>query len=323
MSTEPTHPPALPSGRDVDVLVVGGGPAGLSAALMLGRSRRSVLVVDAGVPRNAPAAGVHGFLTRDGTPPGDLLAIGRAEVEAYGVTVVDDRVDAATRIGDRLRAELAGGGVVHARRLVVTSGLVDILPDVPGVAERWGRDVLHCPYCHGWEVRDQVVGILASGPAALHQARLFRQLTDRVVVLRHTTDDLAPDEVSDLRRWGVAFVDGKVACLEADLDRLTGARLVDGRRVALEALVVAPAFTVDSPLLRSLGVGLTDHPSGLGRHVQTDAAGRTAVPGVWAAGNVTDPMAQVVAAAAQGNRVGAALNADLVAEDLTRIRRSA
>lgn len=314
--------PSLLSDEHVDALVVGGGPAGLSAALMLGRSRRSVLVVDAGQPRNAPAAGVHGFLTRDGTPPDELLALGRAEVAAYGVTVVDGRVETATRIGDRFRVEV-GGVVVHARRLVVTTGLVDILPDVPGVAERWGRDVLHCPYCHGWEVRDRVVGVLATGPLALHQASLFRQLTDHVIVLRHTTDDLSADEVAGLRSRGVEFVDGEVACLEADLDHLTGVRLADGRRVALEALVTAPRFTVDSPLLRGLGVELADHPSGLGHHVETDMMGRTHVAGVWAAGNVTDPMAQVVAAAAQGTRVGAALNADLIADDMTLMTRSA
>lgn len=316
-------PSAVPMERDVDVVVVGGGPAGLSAALMLGRSRRSVLVVDAGSPRNAPAAGVHGFLTRDGTPPGDLTAIGRAEVAAYGVTVVDDQVVAAERAGDGFGVEIATGGTVRARRLVVASGLVDVLPDVPGVAERWGKDVLHCPYCHGWEVRDRVVGVLATGAAALHQAGLFRQLTDRVVVLQHTAEPFTDVDMDDLRLRGVAFVDGEVVALESDLDRLSGVRLADGRRVALEALVVAPRFTVDSGSLRDLGVATVEHASGSGWHVPTDGFGRTEVAGVWAAGNVTDPMAQVVAAAAQGTRVGAALNADLVADDVADIRRSA
>ncbi len=160
-----------PDHREVDVLVVGGGPAGLSAALVLGRSRRSVLVVDAGEPRNAPADALHEFLSRDGTPPQELLEVGRAEVARYGVDSHAGRAVSASRAGDRFRVGLDGGGTVLARRLVVSTGLVDELPQVPGLAERWGRDVLHCPYCHGWEVRDQAIGVLATaatGPMALH-----------------------------------------------------------------------------------------------------------------------------------------------------------
>src|ERR671921_123670 len=169
-----------------DVLVVGGGAAGLSGALMLGRSRRSVLVVDAGEPRNAPAVGVHGFLTRDGMEPSVLLEAGRAEVLGYGVEVLEGRVASAEAADDGFVATLEGGRWVRARRLLVTTGVVDELPDIPGVRERWGRDVLHCPYCHGWEVRDQPVGILASGPMAVHQALLFRQLTEDVTLFLHT-----------------------------------------------------------------------------------------------------------------------------------------
>src|SRR5215203_4401064 len=160
-----------------DVLVVGSGAAGLSGALMLGRSRRSVLVVDAGEPRNAPAAGVHGFLTRDGMNPSALLEAGRAEVLGYGVDVLEGCVASAASTEGGFVATLEGGRRVGTRRLLVTTGLVDVLPDIPGVRERWGRDVLHCPYCHGWKVQDQPVGILASGPMAVHQALLFRQLT--------------------------------------------------------------------------------------------------------------------------------------------------
>jgi thioredoxin reductase len=149
-----------------DVAVVGGGAAGLSGALALARARRSVLVVDAGEPRNAPAGHVHNYLGREGTPPAELLAAGRDEVTQYGGEIVTGRVASAAREGDVFRLNLAGGGTVHARRLLVTTGLVDELPDVPGLAEQWGRGVLHCPYCHGWEVRDQRIGVLATGPLA-------------------------------------------------------------------------------------------------------------------------------------------------------------
>ena len=177
---------SVASARRVDVCVIGGGPAGLSAALVLARSRRSVLVVDAGEPRNAPAEAMHAFLSRDGMAPADFLALGREEVTGYGGVFEQGRAVDHDHLGDRFRVELADGGTVEARRLVVTTGLVDQLPDVPGLTERWGRDVVHCPYCHGWEVRDRVIGVLVTSPMSLHQAGLFRQLTDRLIVLAHT-----------------------------------------------------------------------------------------------------------------------------------------
>jgi thioredoxin reductase len=307
----------------VDVCVVGGGPAGLSAALVLARSRRSVLVVDAGEPRNAPAEAMHAFLSRDGTAPSELLELGRAEVTGYGGAYRTDRVVDVAREGGGFRVGLAEGGTVHARRLVVTTGLVDELPDVPGVSERWGRDVLHCPYCHGWEVRDRTIGILATSPMSLHQAALFRQLSDRIVVLTHTGPRFGADELAPLAARGVEVVDGTVVELEVAGDALVGVRLADGHRVALEVLVVAPRFVARSQVLVALGLHAVEHPSGTGPHVPADPTGATQVPGVWVAGNVTDPSAQVITAAAQGNRAGAAVNADLVAEDTELTPRSA
>jgi thioredoxin reductase len=303
---------------EVDVLVVGGGPAGLSAALSLGRSRRSVLVVDDGAPRNAPAAAMHAFLTRDGAPPAQLLTLGREEVARYGIGLRDARAIDATRVAGRLRIGLDDGSSVLARQLVVTTGLVDELPDVEGLADRWGRDVVHCPYCHGWEVRDQAIGVLATSPMTLHQAGLFRQLSDHVMVLRHTVDELDADRLAALSARGVDVVDGEVVALEVHDDRLAGVRLADGTVVALEVLAVASRVTVRGELLAGLGIATAEHPSGMGRHVPADPMGRTEVAGVWVAGNVTDPSAQVIMAAAQGNRVGALVNAELVADDETQ-----
>ncbi|MFP5371096.1 MAG: NAD(P)/FAD-dependent oxidoreductase, partial [Actinomycetes bacterium] len=187
-----------------DVVVIGGGAAGLSGAVALARSRRTVLVVDAGEPRNAPADGVHNHLGREGTPPGELLAFGRAEVTGYGAEVMDGRVTAVRREDDGgFVVTLGDGRAVSARRLLVATGLVDELPDIPGVAERWGRDVLHCPYCHGWEVRDQAIGILATGPMAVHQALLFRQLSADVTFFRHTGLELPADEAEQLAALGI------------------------------------------------------------------------------------------------------------------------
>src|SRR5690349_11858523 len=210
---------------EYDVVVVGGGAAGLSGALALARSRRSVLVVDAGEPRNAPAGHVHNYLGREGTPPAELYAAGRAEVASYGGTVVDGCVASARgSVGDFV-VELAGGRTVRARRLLVTTGLVDELPDVPGVAQRWGRDVLHCPFCHGWEAQDQAIGILATGPMAMHQALMWRQLSADVTVFAHTGPGFGDDELEQLAARGIRVVDGEVAELVVEGDRLTGVRL--------------------------------------------------------------------------------------------------
>jgi thioredoxin reductase len=299
-----------------DVIVIGGGAAGLAGATALLRSRRSVLLVDGGEPRNAPAAGVHNFLTRDGTPPGDLLAAGRAEVLGYGGEIVRASV---VGVDAGFRVRLDDGRTVAARRLLVATGLIDELPDVPGLAQRWGRDVLHCPYCHGWEARDQAVGVLATGPMAVHQTLLFRQLTDDVTLFLHTGPDLSEEQWEQLAALGVAVVDGEVAGLEVVDDRLAGVRLASGRTIARDVLVVAPRFTARVPPVP----GLVAEEMRVGEYVIGSAVpvgpgGATAVPGVWAAGNVTDLQAQVIVSAGAGVAAGAAINADLVAEDARR-----
>ncbi|NES15096.1 MULTISPECIES: NAD(P)/FAD-dependent oxidoreductase [Micromonospora] len=298
-----------------DVVVIGGGAAGLSGALTLARSRRSVVVLDAGAPRNAPAAGVHGLLGREGTPPAELLARGRAEVRGYGGQVLPGEVAAVRRDGDGFLVTLADGRVTRARRLLVASGLVDELPDVPGLRERWGRDVLHCPYCHGWEVRDRAIGVLAAGPMSVHQALLFRQLSDDVTYFAHTTGPLADEPAEQFAARGVRVVSGEVAALEIAADRLVGVRLADGTVVRRDALAVAPRMLARAGFLAELGLATAEHPSGMGEHVTADPTGRTGVPGVWVAGNVTDPSAQVGAAAAAGTLAAAQINADLVGEE--------
>jgi thioredoxin reductase len=306
-----------------DVVVIGGGAAGLSGALVLARARRSVLVVDAGAPRNAPAGHVHNYLGREGTPPGELLAAGRAEVAGYDGEVVSGTVtEVEPLVGHEgrggFRVALADGRVVLSRRLLVTTGLVDELPDVPGVAERWGRDVLHCPYCHGWEVRDQAIGVLASGPTAAQQALLFRQWSADVTLFLHTAPDPGDEQLEQLAARGIEVVDGEVAALEVTDDRLTGVRLRSGTLVPRQAVVVQPRFTARADLLASLGLEPSEQQLDghvIGSQVPADPAGATAVPGVWVAGNVADSRAQVISAAAAGLNTAAALNADLIAED--------
>ena len=299
---------------EYDVVVVGGGAAGLNGALMLARSRRSVVVLDAGAPRNAPAQAVHGLLAREGTPPAELLARGRAEVRTYGGQVVTANVQSASRDGTAFVVSLADGRTVRARRLLITTGLVDELPDIPGLRERWGHDVLHCPYCHGWEVRDRAIGVIATGPMAVHQALLFRQLTDDVVFLAHAVAP-SPEQAEELEARGIPVLEGPVTAVVADGERLAGVRLADGRLIEREALAVGPRTVARVGFLSGLGLHPAEHPSGLGDHLPVDAAGATAVPGVYAAGNVTDPSAQVGGAAAAGAFAAARINADLVAEE--------
>ncbi|MEV5437682.1 NAD(P)/FAD-dependent oxidoreductase [Streptomyces sp. NPDC052682] len=376
-----------------EVVVVGGGAAGLSAALVLGRARRRTLVVDAGEPRNAPSSHMQGYLSRDGMPPAEFLAAGREEVARYGVELVRGRVvdvrpgfavgdgpgfgvaveaglgtdagpnpaadagpdiaadtgpnpaanadpnpaadiapnpaanadpNPATGVDSNLAADvgpgfvvtLAGGRTVRARRLVVATGLKDELPAVPGVAERFGRDVLHCPFCHGWEVRDQPFGVLATGPASVHQALMVSQWSKDVRLFLHTLaeEDLPGQDLRRLAAAGVQVVPGEVAALVVEDDRLTGVRLADGTTHARSALFTAPRPVPQTGLLERLGAELNQTP--FGAYPVVDQTGRTTVPRVWAAGNAVGFAEQVVHAASGGYRAAAAIVGDLLMADL-------
>jgi len=264
-----------------DIIIVGGGTGGLSAALTLARSRRSVVVIDAGEPRNARADGVHNYLTRDGTPPAELLALGRTEVEGYGVRIINSEVISTTRIDGGFEVTLDSGDVQQGRRLVIATGAWDELPDIPGVAESWGHTVIHCPYCHGWEVRGQRIGVLGTGPGSIHQALLFSQLSDDVTLYLHSLE-LTDAETASLQTRGVRIAEGAIASVES---------------LGVDALVVAP---VVHPRLDAFsGIGIT--PENL-----------EGVPGVWVIGNAAEPAAQVIGAAAAGTMAAARINWDLI-----------
>ena len=299
-----------------DVVIVGGGAAGLSAAVALGRALRSVAVIDAGEPRNAPAEGVHNFLTRDGINPFELQRMGRAEAESYGGTMIAGTAVAARRTSAGFAVTLGDGTVVSGRRLLVATGLTDELPDVAGLRSRFGGDALHCPYCHGWEVRGTEIGILASGPRAMHQALMFRQWSARITLFLHTAPEPTDEELEQLAARGITVVRGSVAGVVVVDDALIGVRMADGSRHPLDNIVVGPRFVARSEVLESLGIHAEEHPTGAGTFVPSAPGGLTAVPGVWVAGNVADPMAQVVSSAAAGLMAGAGINADLTAADL-------
>jgi thioredoxin reductase len=291
-----------------DVVIVGGGAAGLSAALVLGRARRRVVIIDSGSPRNAPAAHMQGYLSRDGMPPTELLAVGRAEVTAYGVEIIEDIV---LRIDTGFTVHLGNGQALTARRVLVATGVTDEVPDLPGVRERWGQDLLHCPYCHGWEVRDQPLGVLGSNPGSILHAQLIRQWSDDVVYFAHTQPP-TPPEAAELQARGIRVVHGEVARLVVDDDRLTGVELTDGQVIPRAAVFVRPDITPrPDNLLARLGCDLDSTGFAV-----VDSTGRTSTPGVWGAGNAVDPRAQVITAAGQGSAAAIAINADLTQDDI-------
>lgn len=302
-----------------DAVVIGGGAAGLNGALMLARSRRSVAVIDAGAPRNAPAEGVHGLLGRDGIPPALLLARGRDEVRGYGGQVIAGEVVSVQRsdVDGLFEVGLADGRRTRARRLLVTTGIVDELPDLPGVRERWGRDVVHCPYCHGWEARDRAIGVIGTSAMATHSTQLFRQLSDDVTLFTHTMPPLTDEQWDQLAARGISVVEGVVAGLEIDedADRITGVRLTNGKTIARDVIAVLPRAVLRVGFLGDVGLHPEQDPRGAGEHLPADPTGRSAVPGIWLAGNVTDFSAQVGAAAAAGAMAGAQINYDLVMQE--------
>src|SRR3954471_24668844 len=309
------------SEREYDVVVIGGGAAGLAAAATLGRARRSVLVIDAGQPRNARADSVHTYLGREGTPPGDLLASGRAEVADYGGGVLDGTVVKGERGGlenGLLRVVLDTGACVYGRRVLVTTGLVDELPDIPGVAELWGKDVLYCPYCHGWEVRDQTIGILATGPVAVFQALVWRQWTASISLLLHTAPEPQGAELKMLAARGISVVEGEVVNLTTEDRNLSGVQLADGRIISMRALVVAPQFEARVDALSTLNPETAEQEMVghvIGKRLVVDQAGQTSIPGVWAAGNVVDVTENVIGSSAAGVHAAIAINSSLIEED--------
>ncbi|MBD0861654.1 NAD(P)/FAD-dependent oxidoreductase [Gordonia sp. zg691] len=306
---------------DYDVAIVGGGAAGLSAATVLARSLRKVVVIDAGQPRNGPAAGAHNVLGQEGIAPAELLARGRAEATGYGAeirsgTVVDARRDPDEE-ADRFTLGLAGGETVSARRLILATGLVDELPEIPGVAELWGGDVLHCPYCHGYEVRGTRIAVIATRPMSAHQALMFRQLSDQVTVIAHDPDALSDEDRAHFDAVGIDVVDQPVERVRTrgeTTPSLDGVLLTDGTVHDADAVVVSPRFAVRGDLYLQLGGTLTDGP--MGGSIETGPMGETELPGVWAVGNSTTVHAMVTVAMGEGVSAGAAANASLVSAEL-------
>ena len=296
-----------------DAVIIGGGIAGLTVATVLGRARRRVAVIDAGQPRNAPAGHVHGFPSRDGIGPAELLQLCRTDLVRYDVDLLRGeavRVGAGNG-GQGRSVVLADGQVLQGRQVVVASGLKDSLPDITGAAERWGRDLLQCPYCHGWEVADQALAVLGTAQDSTQQALLVRSFSSDVTLILDDALELSAEDSRSLAAMGVSIVPGRAAGLQVSGGMLAAVELADGRSVPCKALFCEPGATVDPLLAATPGCRLDADGC-----IETDAEGRTGADRVWAVGNVTDPSSQVVAAAGDAYRLAVALNAALLEEDV-------
>jgi thioredoxin reductase len=293
-----------------DAVVVGGSFAGLSAAMMLSRARRRVLVVDAGRPRNRFTHASHGFPGQDGRAPADILNTLRAEVLAYPTaTFQEGEAVQARQVDGGFAVEMASGSTVAARRLVLAGGVVDDLPDVSGVRERWGVTVLHCPYCHGYEVADQRFGVLAAGAMAVHQAQLVSDWSRDVTLFINQAIEPDAEQVAQLLARGVRIESRPVAELLGEGTELSGVRLVDGTTIPIDAMFTQPRTRLASPLAEQLGCEMEDGP--FGPVIRTDARKETSVPGVFAAGDAALAM-NATLAAASGVMAGASAHQSLV-----------
>jgi thioredoxin reductase len=293
-----------------DCVIVGGGAAGLSAALVLGRARRRTLVVDAGEPSNAVSHRIGGLLGYDGRPPTELYSAGRAELRKY--PQVQLRAGAVTdvRRGEVFTVELADGTVETTRRIVLATGMQYRVPDLPGLAQLWGDSVFHCPFCHGWEVRDAPVAVLADGGRAVHAALLLRGWSNDIVVL---TDDLG-DERALLEAAGIRIDRRPVAAVRAAGEGLEVV-FTDGSVLGRRALMVAATVGQRSPLAGRLSLRFGEANPLTSEAVWVDEFGRTSVPGVFAAGDVTAQLPQVAAAIAAGSKAAAAVVQSLLGDE--------
>ncbi|MFC0681138.1 NAD(P)/FAD-dependent oxidoreductase [Lysobacter korlensis] len=300
---------------EYDAIIVGGGAAGLSAALMLGRSRRRVVVVDSGLPRNRAAAHLHGYLGSDGIEPAELLARGRREVTGCGVKLLDGRVTDIDGTVGAFTAALEDGAALTGRRVVIATGLIDVLPDVPGLVELWGQRVFHCPYCHGWELRDRSLAVLALDPWAGHGAVMLTPLSADLTLFGDIS--LAPHDERAFAARGGRIVRQQITAIEPSPAGGVLVRLVDGSVHERDGVFVTPRPLPNDQLLRALGCAVTSSSVYQGfDFVEAGPTGETSVPGVYAVGNSVDISAQLIQAAAAGAKAGQHIATDLLHDEI-------
>jgi thioredoxin reductase len=299
-----------------DVVVVGGGAAGLSAALILARARRRVLVLDAGAPRNRFAPHMHGVLSRNGYSPLQLVEDGRREVLAADGVIVSARVVGARRLAEGFELTTDDGSSVLTGRLIVATGVRDDLPAIEGLAEQWGHGVVACPYCDGYEARGSAIGVLPASLFGLHKAHLLRPYSDNMTVFTTLVGPVPEPDRRVLEARGIRLEDRPVSRVVSADGVITHLELTDGTRVQVDVVFAEPRMTPLDALTRQLGAEQQETP--WGPWVWSDPTGKTSVDGLWVAGNSADPAALVPLAAASGVRTALMINSELVAEDIQR-----
>jgi thioredoxin reductase len=293
-----------------DVIVVGGGSAGLSAALMLVRARRRVLVLDNGQPRNRVAPRMHGLLGRDHTSPLDLLADGRREIKGYGGRCETGTVLDVEAIDDGFVVATEDGRRRTARRLLVATGLRDDLPAIPGLHEQWGRGVVVCPYCDGYEVRDRRIAVVATAPMSVFQAKLLRQWSADVTFFSRAEFTPTEHDRAEFDARNITVNERPIARIVSSDGVVTAVETVDCDRIGTDVVFIAPPSIPRDDILRRLGASRTDDG-----WTRVDSAGKTTVAGLYAVGNVVDLTLNVAMSIGAGAAVGGAINADLLVED--------
>jgi thioredoxin reductase len=300
-----------------DCIIVGGGAAGLSAALVLGRARKRTLLVDAGEQSNRPAHGIGGLLGHDGRPPGELYAAGRAELAAYpSVELRERRLTEASKAADGFTVTMSDGAVELTRRMILATGMNYALPDVPGVAERWGQSVFHCPFCHGWEVRDRPLAVLDADPnTGVHRALLLTGWSADITLLTDGPAQLTDEYRHRLIAAGVEIDERRVAAVHGPGRELSAIEFADGSTRACGGLLVAAPLHQRSDLGAQLGVAFAPPSPIAADAVATSPTGETNVPGVLVAGDASAGMPSVANAVAAGSNAAAAVVRSLVIED--------
>lgn len=295
-----------------DVIIIGGSYAGLSAAMALGRSLRSVLIIDSGLPCNRTTPHSHNFLTQDGKTPAAIAAIAREQVLQYDtVQLLQDTAVTAVNQANSFHVQTAGGTTYTARKLLFATGITDLLPQIPGLQDCWGRSVIHCPYCHGYEYRDVPTGIFATAERAMHLAGLVRNLTRSLTILTSGGPSFTPEQTAILERNGINTISTPISSIVAEKGQIEKVIFEDDTSITLEALYAAVPFVQHTDLPVTLGCELTETG-----HLKTDNFQRTTIAGVFACGDNSNMMRSVAAAVASGSIAGAMANAELVQESL-------
>lgn len=293
------------------MIIIGGSYAGLAAAMALGRALRRVLVIDAGIPCNRQTPQSHNFLTRDGMPPAEIAAIARAQVEQYpSVTFAEGTVTASTKAPDVFEVMVQSGERYMARKLVFATGIKDMMPEIPGFAASWGISVLHCPYCHGYEVRHQPTGILTNGNDAYELAMLINNWTSKLTVYTNGTSALSEQQAHKLEQHGVRIVEEEIVMLEQDKGQISKISFRNGEHESISALYARLPFVQHCPVPQELGCAVTQEG-----YIVIDGAHQTTVPGIFACGDNVTRMRTVANAVSMGTTTGMMVNRVLIEEE--------